>query len=91
MENLIDISEPRASKFRKMSKKINKFNFPSVYCNLYIFFLPSIFLNFNKPIENWIYWSSCSFGGTWGSETSAKFSTLAVPRGRYKEMLKGRP
>jgi len=23
---------------------------------------------------NWIYWSFCSFDGTWGSEIFAKFS-----------------
>jgi len=27
-------------------------------------------------MENFIYWSFCSFVGTWGSEISVKFSTL---------------
>jgi len=38
-------------------------------------FLP---VKLNKQMENWIWWSCCSFGGTWGFEISAKFSILAL-------------
>ena len=62
-------------KLCQMSKKINKFNFPSVYSVSMreIAFLP---LKLNKQMENLIYWSFCSFGRTWGSEISAEFSIL---------------
>jgi len=62
-------------KFRQMGKKINKSKFPSVYSsfNGRFAFLP---LKLNKSMENWIWWSFCSFRGTWGSEISAMFSLL---------------
>ena len=43
-------------KFRKISKKINKFNFTSVYSGS-IGEITFLLLKLNKQLENWIYWS----------------------------------
>ena len=67
MEYLANISEPQVLPNEQIQFSICLFRFQWEKSNFSHW-------NLNKQMENWICWCFCSFGRTWGSVISARFS-----------------